>query len=151
MDEDRLDTEKLIGINEKVAVLLTDLDFRYSTSSGPGGQHANRSATRATLLFDIKNASRLDAETRERLLNKLSSRLDKNGILQISVQDSRSQRKNRETAVARFQSLLADALYVPKKRRKTRPSQSAIAKRIANKKKQSRIKKERGKKWSPDE
>ncbi len=151
MDEERLDTEKLIQINEKVAVLLADLDFRFSTSSGPGGQHANRSATRATLLFDINNAANLDEETRARLLDKLNTRLDKNGILQISVQDSRSQRKNRETAVTRFQSLLADALQTPKKRRKTKPSQSAIAKRIAKKKKQSRVKKERGKKWSPDE
>lgn len=151
MDEDRLDTEKLIQINAKVAVLLADLDFRYSTSSGPGGQHANRSATRATLIFDIHNAVSLDEETRVRLLDKLNSRLDKNGILQISVQDSRSQSKNRETAVARFQSLLADALHVPKKRHKTRPSQSAITKRIAKKKKQGRIKKERSKKWSPDE
>ncbi|MCA9949393.1 MAG: aminoacyl-tRNA hydrolase [Anaerolineales bacterium] len=150
MDEERLDTEKVIQINERIAVLLADLNFRYSTSSGPGGQHANRSATRATLLFDI-NAANLDEQTRERLLEKLSSRLDKNGILQISVQDSRSQLKNRETAVARFQSLLADALQIPKKRRKTRPSQSAITKRIAKKKKQSRIKKERSKKWSPDD
>ena len=82
MDEERLDTEKVIQINERIAVLLADLNFRYSTSSGPGGQHANRSATRATLLFDI-NAANLDEQTRERLLEKLSSRLDKNGILQI--------------------------------------------------------------------
>ncbi len=151
MDIEPLDIEKVIQVNEKVSISLSDLDFRFSTSSGPGGQHANRSATRATLLFDIENATSLDEETRTRLLHKLSSRLDKNGILQISVQDTRSQRRNRDTAVARFQSLLADALYVPKKRRKTRPSQSAIAKRIAKKKKQSRIKKDRGKKWSPDD
>ncbi len=139
--------DDLIFINAQVNIPTAELKFRFSTSGGPGGQHANRSATRATLLFDVAHSPSLDEATRARLLTKLASRLDKAGILRIDVQESRSQYRNRETAVLRFQLILANALKRPKKRRKTRPGRAAVEKRLADKKKRSQRKQERRQNW----
>ena len=136
-----------ILINEQVNIPAAELQFRFSTSSGPGGQHVNRSATRVTLLFDVANSPSLDETTRERLLKKLAPRLDKEGVLHIDVQESRSQYRNRETAVLRFQLILANALKQPKKRRKTKPSQAAIERRLTEKKKRGQRKQDRRQQW----
>ncbi len=139
--------ENVVTINKQVQIPLSELEFRFSTSSGPGGQHANRSATRVTLIFDVVNSPSLPERARQRLLKKLDSRLTKEGMLQIDVQESRSQVHNRETAVLRFQTILANALKVPKKRRRTKPSRAAIERRLAAKKKHSQKKKDRRWKW----
>ncbi len=144
-----MDEENFITITPNLKIPQSELSFRFATSSGPGGQHVNRSATRVILLFDVTHSASLDEVTRATLVEKLQNRLDKQGMLQISVQDSRSQLKNRETAVLRFQTLLAQALKKPKRRRKTKPTQTAIEKRLAAKKKRSKRKQERQKKW-PD-
>lgn len=137
-----------IVINRGLTIPTSEITFRFSTSSGPGGQHANKSETRVTLLFDVAQSPSLTEEQRALIQQRLGSRLDSNGVLQISVQDSRSQHKNRETAVARFQSLLATALRPRKKRRKTRPSRSAQEKRLQSKKRRGQIKRDRGRDWS---
>ena len=142
-----MDDENLIHINDEVAIPLSELNFRFTTSSGPGGQHANRSATRAVLQFDVAQSPSLTDEVRMRLLEKLSTRLDKEGVLQIQVQDSRSQVQNRELAIGRFQELLAEALKKRKKRRKTKPSQAVQEARLAEKKKRGERKQERGWRW----
>lgn len=136
-----------IIINEQVSIPAAELQFRFSTSSGPGGQHVNRSATRVTLLFDVAQSPSLDEAARARLLQKLAPRLDKDGILHIDVQESRSQYRNRETAVLRFQLILANALKRPKKRRKTKPTQAAIEKRLAAKKQHGQRKQDRRQNW----
>ena len=107
----------------------------------------NKSATKVTLLFDVANSSSLTEEVRERLLKRLANRIDKEGVLQLQVQSSRSQHRNRDTAVSLFQQLLADALKKQKKRRRTKPSAAAKEKRLAEKKKRSERKKERGQDW----
>jgi ribosome-associated protein len=132
-----MDDENLIRINNEVAIPMAELSFRFATSSGPGGQHANRSATRAVLLFDVAQSPSLTDEVRERLLAKLATRLDKEGVLQVSVQDSRSQVQNREMAIERFQGMLAKALQKRKTRRKTKPSKAVREARLAEKKKRS--------------
>lgn len=141
-----MDTDVVV-INEQVSIPLSELAFRFSTSSGPGGQHVNRSETRVTLLFDVTGSPSLAEGLRERLLRGLAGRLDKEGVLQIQVQDSRSQWRNRETAVSRFQALLASALIKPKKRRPSKPSQAAKERRLEEKKKQGRKKQERRGSW----
>jgi ribosome-associated protein len=100
-----------------------------------------------TLLFDVAGSPSLAEGLRERLLRGLAGRLDKEGVLQIHVQDSRSQWRNRETAVSRFQALLASALIKPKKRRSSKPSQAAKERRLEEKKKQGRKKQERRESW----
>jgi ribosome-associated protein len=139
--------EDMIIINEQVRIPAAELQFRFSTSSGPGGQHANRSATRVTLLFDVVQSPSLDESTRARLLQRLATRLDKEGVLHIDVQESRSQYRNRATAVLRFQLILANAIKKPKKRRKTKPSWAATERRLAQKKQRSQRKQERRQRW----
>ncbi len=139
--------ENVIVINDNLSIPLAELQFRFSTSSGPGGQHANRSATRVTLLFDVAQSPSLDEPTRERLFTNLAAQLDKDGVLQIHVQVTRSQYQNREIAIMRWQQLLAAALKPRKRRRKTKPNRAAIEKRLAEKKQRGQIKKERSQQW----
>ena len=139
-----------LTINKNLSIPLSELQFRFATSGGPGGQHANKSETRVILSFDVLNSPSLDEQTRRLLLEKLASRLDKNGVLQISVQDSRSQKQNRETAVSRFQTRIAQALIIPKKRRKTKPSRAAKEKRLIRKKQKSNLKRQRGRDWKSE-
>lgn len=138
----------LLPINENLALPMAELQFRFSTSGGPGGQHVNKTATRVTLLFDIANSPSLDEDTRGRLLDRLSSRLDRRGLLHIDVQDSRSQWQNRITAVARLQSLLAEALIEHPERRPTRPTRVAREARLDEKKRRSTVKKDRRRRWT---
>lgn len=142
-----MDDERLIPINDLVQIPVAELSFRFSTSSGPGGQHVNKTATKVTLLFDVANSPSLSEEVRARLLQKLGNRMDKEGVLQLQVQSSRSQHRNRDTAVSLFQQLLADALKKQKKRRRTRPSLAAQERRLAEKKKRGERKRNRGKDW----
>jgi ribosome-associated protein len=100
-----------------------------------------------TLLYDVANSSSLTEDTRRILLKRLSSHVDKDGLLQIHVQDTRSQFRNREIANGRFRELLAAALIKRKRRRPTRPSKAAIQKRLESKKKRSQRKKERQQKY----
>jgi ribosome-associated protein len=138
-----MNIENELVINEKLSIPLSELHYRFSPSSGPGGQHANKASTRVTLLFDVANSTSLDDKTRRILLKRLKSHLDKDGVLQIHAQDSRSQHQNRDLANGRFRELLAAALVKRKRRRPTKPSKQAIEKRLAAKKKQSLRKKER--------
>ena len=142
-----MDDERLIPINDLVQIPVAELSFRFSTSSGPGGQHVNKTATKVTLLFDVANSPSLSEEVRARLLQKLGNRMDKEGVLQLQVQSSRSQHRNRDTAVSLFQQLLAEALKKQKKRRRTRPSLAAQERRLAEKKKRGERKRDRGKDW----
>ena len=139
-----------IIINDRVSIPESEIQFRFDTSGGPGGQHANRSATRVTLLFDVTNSPSLDDDSRARLLVELDSHLDKHGVLHVSVHDTRSQKQNREIAESRFMVLMADALAEDKERVKTEPSATTTKKSKAEKKKHSQRKKERRTDWSKD-
>lgn len=142
-----MDDSNQLYINESLSIPRDELQFRFSTSRGPGGQHANRAASRVTLLFDISSSPTLDEKQRSLLLRNLAYRIDKRGVLSIDVQESRGQRKNRETAEERFRSMILAAMIEPKKRRKTRPGAGIKERRLASKKKRSALKKGRGSKW----
>ncbi|MEX1005355.1 MAG: alternative ribosome rescue aminoacyl-tRNA hydrolase ArfB [Acidimicrobiia bacterium] len=109
-----------------------ELDWRFSTSGGPGGQHANRSNTRADLIFDLQATEAFPADLHQRLLTRLGS-----DPLTVSVSDSRSQFRNRMLARARLKELLTDAMKEPKRRRPTKPSRSAKRKRLEDKRARS--------------
>lgn len=141
-----MDTD-LIIINESLAVPESELQFRFSTGSGPGGQHVNKTATRVTLLFDVAGSPSLDEETRVRLLDRLASRLDRRGLLHIDVQESRSQWQNRMTAVARFQKVMAEALVEQPERRPTRPTRRSREDRLEEKRRRSDVKRDRRQRW----
>lgn len=142
-----MDESTAVAINTHLHIPLAEIEFRFSGSSGPGGQHVNKTATKATLLFNVAHSPSLTAEQRAAILEKLANRIDNEGVLQIQAQTARSQWQNRELALARFQTLLAEALRPTKVRKKTRPSRTAVEKRLANKRKQSERKRERRGDW----
>lgn len=132
-----------LRVNESVVIPRDELSARASRSGGAGGQHVNTSSTRIELLWNIATSRVLSEEQRERLAQKLSSRLDGEGNLRVVASDRRSQLQNRESAEARLADLVRTALVVPKKRKATRPSRAARQARLDSKKRQSEKKRER--------
>jgi ribosome-associated protein len=141
--------EGVIWITETTGIPEAELKFRFSRSSGPGGQHVNRTETRVELLFDLASSPSLGDFQRARALEKLSPYVDKNGFLHLVSQSSRSQLRNREEVVERFRTLMRGALKVPRKRRATGPTWAARQRRLEQKKRRSDLKRQRGK-VSPD-
>lgn len=116
-----------------------ELHWTFSTSGGPGGQHANRSATRAELRFDLGGSPTVHDEVRERMLERLGARAA-GGVVAVIVDETRSQWQNRQLARRRLQELLREALRRPVVRRPTRPSATARARRLEEKRHRSRVK-----------
>lgn len=135
----------MIQIHESLSIPLREIKFVYGTSSGPGGQHVNKVATKATLLFSVALSTSLSAYQRTRILNKLSTRINKEGTLRVTSSKHRSQRANKETVIERFSILLREALAPTKKRRKTKVSRTQKQKRLENKKKRGQTKRLRSK------
>jgi ribosome-associated protein len=120
-----------------------ELSARATRSSGAGGQHVNKTSSRIQLSWDVSASAALDDAQRERILRKLASRLTDDGVLTVSVSDTRSQHRNREIAEDRITQLVRKALAVPKKRKPTRPTRAAREARLETKKLHSRKKKNR--------
>ncbi|MGH8871163.1 MAG: alternative ribosome rescue aminoacyl-tRNA hydrolase ArfB [Acidimicrobiia bacterium] len=114
----------------------SEIEQRFETSGGPGGQHANRAETAVTLRFDV-NASSLPDEIRDRLSGRLGP------IVEVTASDTRSQWRNREIARERLTERLELALVERKPRKKTKPSRQARERRLAEKKARGQVKKER--------
>jgi ribosome-associated protein len=111
-----------------------ELEFRYSRSGGPGGQHVNTSSTRVELVFDLEGSAALSERELELARRRLRSRLDSSGRLRVVVQDERSRARNRAIAVERFCDLMRAALAPPPPpRRPTRPGRAAVEERIQQK------------------
>ena len=121
------------------------LEWRFTTASGPGGQHVNRSQTAASVRFHA--AAHLPPAVLERLGVQAGSRLDEQGFLTVQCQKHRSQFRNRTEAVENLVGLLREAFKEPRRRKKTRPSRSSKEKRLDNKKHRGKIKAERKKNW----
>lgn len=140
-------SSSVLFINESLQLPMRELDFRAVLSGGPGGQHVNKTATKVMLSFDVQNSESLDERQRELLLSRLGNQLTKDGVLQVSSQASRSQKKNREDALDKLQHAIAKALQQKKKRKATRPSAGAKRRRLEAKKRRSRLKQSRNKNW----
>lgn len=125
--------------------IIQELDFKAVRSSGAGGQHVNKVSTKIELSFDVVNSQVLSDPQKERIYRKLGKRLTKENVLKLQCDESRSQHKNKELAIERFLQTVEGALKVKKKRRKTKPSRSAIAKRLKAKKKNAQKKANREK------
>lgn len=133
----------MIEISEVVSIPLAELSFRFSRSSGPGGQHVNKTETRVELLFDVANSPSLTDAQREQVMRRLANRIDSDGVLHVTSQATRSQKQNREVALERFRRLLQEALRPLKKRRPTKPPPAATERRLREKKRRSETKKRR--------
>jgi ribosome-associated protein len=106
----------------------SELEWRFTTSGGPGGQHANRSNTRADLIFDLQATEVFPEELRGRMLGRLGSE-----SIVVSVAESRSQFRNRMLARARLADMLTESMKEPKRRRPTKPTRASKRKRLDNK------------------
>jgi len=126
-------------------IVLKELQFKAIRSSGPGGQHANKVSSKVALNFDLKNSDGLSDTEKARILRKLRSKLTQEGNLLLQCDESRSQHKNKELVIKRFFHLLESALVVRKKRKRTKPSKSAIERRLKSKKLKSQKKANRNK------
>jgi ribosome-associated protein len=114
--------------------LHKELTFRTSRASGSGGQHVNKVSTRVELVFHISDSEVLTDAQKALALKRLSNRINKNGELIIACQESRSQLKNKQLAIARFETLISKAVIPPKKRKKVKPLVANKAKRLDKKK-----------------
>ena len=129
--------EDPLRIDAQLSIPLGEIELRASRSSGPGGQHANVTASRIEAVFDVEASPTLSEAQRERLLARTGTPIT------AVAQDARSQARNRELALERLREKLAAALRVPKKRRPTRPGRGARERRLEDKRRTSQRKRER--------
>jgi ribosome-associated protein len=129
--------EDPMPVGRHVAIPLGEITLRASRSSGPGGQHANVTASRIEAIFDVAASSALTDEQKRRVIARLGPRV-------VAVaQDERSQIRNRELALQRLQRRLTSALRVPRPRRATRPTKASVQRRLDSKRRQAERKRGR--------
>jgi ribosome-associated protein len=124
-------------VNPELAVPHSEIELRASRSSGPGGQHANVTASRVEAVFDLRESRALSDEQRQRLRTRYGDRVT------AVAQDARSQARNRELALERLRERLAAGLAIPKRRRATRPTKAGREKRLESKRRTSERKRSR--------
>lgn len=129
-----------LRVTSSVEIPEKELRWRFSRSSGPGGQSVNTADSRVQLSLDLTTTTALGPTQRTRAVQRLSDRLV-DGVLTVTAQEERSQLRNREIARDRLQEILAHAISPPpRKRRPTKPSKRAVERRIAAKKRRGRTK-----------
>ncbi|HEV8627343.1 MAG TPA: alternative ribosome rescue aminoacyl-tRNA hydrolase ArfB [Acidimicrobiia bacterium] len=136
-EEERADGPAVFRVTPTCVIRMDELDWRFSASSGPGGQHVNTANTRAEVRFDIAGSPSLGPRQRVRLLERLGPEV------RVVASDERSQLRNRELALERLRSRLADALRVETPRRPTKPTKAAKEKRLEEKRHRSQTKRRR--------
>jgi ribosome-associated protein len=132
-----------VRVTRTLEIPADEIDLSFSTSSGPGGQHVNKSETRVNLTWHVKESRALGPRQRDRILTRLSNRIDSSGRLHLSSSRFRSQWRNREDVTARLQELVADALRPAKRRVETGPTKASREKRLRAKRRRSLIKRAR--------
>jgi len=133
-----------LEIEPGLKIPLSEVELRTSRSSGPGGQHANVTASRVEAVFDVRGSAALDEARRARLLERAGP------VVTAVAQDARSQARNRELALERLTEKLAAALRVPRKRRPTRPSAASRQRRLEGKRRTGERKRGRQRPTSDD-
>jgi ribosome-associated protein len=129
-----------IRINTSLRIPLSEIRLTHSTSSGPGGQHANKVATRVDLAWNVSTSRALGPHQRTRIAHTLRNRIDSHGEFRLSSDRYRSQLRNRDDVLERFRSLLAGALRKQKQRRPTEPTRRSQEQRLADKRRRGRLK-----------
>jgi ribosome-associated protein len=123
-----------IRVTRSVSIPLSEIDLRFSRSSGPGGQHAQKTETRVEAIFDVEGSSALTSRQKQRILRKAGP------VLRAVAQDERSQTRNRELAIERLAAQIADALRVERPRVATKPSAAAVKRRLEQKRRRAETK-----------
>ena len=124
-------------MTRSVSIPRSEIELRFSRSSGPGGQHAQTSETRVEAIFDVEASEALSDAQKRRVVDKAGP------VLRSIAQDERSQLRNRELAIERLVEALREALRVPRKRRPTRPTRAAVERRLEQKRRRSETKRQR--------
>lgn len=127
------------------AALIPELQFKAVRSGGPGGQNVNKVSSKVILSFDVAASKALSDEEKTLIETKLAPRLTSDNILMLACNEDRSQLRNKQIVTQRFLEIIANALIVPKKRKKTKVPKAVIEKRIAHKKTISTLKQSRKK------
>jgi len=138
-------TDIMIDITDNISIRDDELIFKASRSGGPGGQNVNKVNTRITLFFDVSNCESFSDVQKRRILSRLSTRADKNGLIRVASQRFRTQKANRRAAVERLQQLLAEALKTRPLRKKTKVPYAAKKRRLEEKRRRSLLKQQRAK------
>jgi ribosome-associated protein len=126
--------DESIRVTRSVTIPRSEIELRFSRSSGPGGQHAQKSDTRVEAVFDVEASSALSEAQKRRVLAKAGP------VLRAVAQDERSQWRNRELALERLAETLRAALKVQRKRKPTRPSRTAVERRLETKRRRAATK-----------
>jgi ribosome-associated protein len=140
----------MLPLMEGLEIPSDELAFTTSRSRGPGGQNVNKVETRVTLQFDVLRSPSLTENQKQRLLVKLKTRINKEGVLQVSSQQARTQAANREVVLERFVELVRGALMQRRPRKKTGIPAASRERRLKNKKRRGRLKATRTRR-GPDE
>jgi ribosome-associated protein len=136
---------EFLTVNGSCRIPLDELEWRFTASGGPGGQHANTANTRVEVTFDVANSPSLGPRQRERILAKHGP------TIRVVAADERSQFRNRELALDRLRERLVDALRVTRTRKATKPSKAAKERRLDAKRHQSQRKSDRRHRPTHDE
>lgn len=128
----------------RIVIPAAALEWQFVRSSGPGGQHVNRTSSKAVLRFDARHSPHLPEDVRSRLLEREKPQLTRDGALVITSQRHRDQPRNIADCLAKLSAIVARALVVPKKRRPTKTPRSVVKKRLAGKRHRSETKRLRG-------
>jgi ribosome-associated protein len=134
-----------LRINDRLTLPLAEIELRTSRSSGPGGQHANVTASRVEAVFDVESSAALDDTQRARLRERLGP------LVTAVAQDARGQARNRELALERLAGKIADGLRVRRRRRATRPSGASRRRRLEQKRRTAERKRSRRRPAAEDE
>jgi len=121
-------------VTRSVSIPRAEIELRFSRSSGPGGQHAQKSDTRVEAVFDVERSVGLTETQKRRVVARAGP------VLRAVAQDERSQWRNRELATERLVEALREALRVPRPRRATKPTKSSVEKRLERKRRRSNVK-----------
>lgn len=128
-----------LRVTDEITIPNAELEWRFLPTGGPGGQHANRSATRAELIFDLGTSGAFDEDTKQHVLARLGGRAP-GGVVTVREDASRSQWRNRQRARARLVRLLREAMRRERPRRPTKPSRDATRRRLDAKRRRGETK-----------
>ena len=137
----------MVHITNKIQIPEDELEFKYTRSSGPGGQNVNKLNTRVELFFDVQRCTSLNDDQKQRIMNRLATRISKQGVLRLVSQKYRTQQGNRDAVVQRLVELIQGALQQQRKRKPTKVPYGVKQKRLDEKKKRSQIKRQRSEKF----